>query len=150
MLVITHISYFFNRIVWLMESKDFEISSRQAPVMAPSLHSQASFCWVSSQISKLIHWNQTMRFQKINNLITHKRFYRLCNLTDDRYWTIIISVINVAIILIDRRHPGVLSILPRYTRLRDLFITFANDIGIYGVIISIKRGPYPIYHYWIY
>ena len=59
-----------------------------------------------------------MLFQKINHLITHKRLYHLCNMTDDRYWTIIIFVINVAIIFIDRRHSGVLPILLKDSRLK--------------------------------
>ena len=50
----------------------------------------------------------------------------------DRYWTIIIFVINVAIILIDRRRSGVLPVLLKTSDLKDLFITFANDIEIYG------------------
>ena len=51
---------------------------------------------------------------------------------DDRYWTIIIFVINVAIILMDRRHSGVLPVVPKTPDLRDLLITFANDMKIYG------------------
>ena len=50
----------------------------------------------------------------------------------DRCWTVIIFVINVAIILIDRRHSGVLPVLFKPSDLMDLFITFANDIEIYG------------------
>ena len=60
---------------------------------------------------------KTMLFQKINNLIIHKRFYHLCNM-NDRYWTIIIFVINVAIILTDRRQSGVLPVLLKDTRLK--------------------------------
>ena len=52
-------------------------------------------------------------------------------MADDRYWAMIIFVINVAIILIDRRHSGVLPILLKDSRLKG-FITFANDIEIYG------------------
>ena len=85
---------------------------------------KASLCWVSLHISRLVHWNKTVLFQIINNLIPHKRFYHLCNMTDDRYWTLIIFVINVAIILIDRRHSGVLPILLKDTWLKG----FINHI----------------------
>ena len=54
----------------------------------------------------------------INNLITHKGFYHLYNMIYDIYCTIIICVINVAIILIDRRHSGVLTVLLKDTRLK--------------------------------
>ena len=36
----------------------------------------------------------------------------------DRYWTIIIFVINVATILIDTRHSGVLPVLLKDTQLK--------------------------------
>ena len=78
----------------------------------------------------LMHWNNIMLFQKIYNLITHKAFHHLCNMIYDRYWAIISFVINVAIILINRRHSGVLPVLLKDTRLKGL-ITFANDIEIY-------------------
>ena len=71
-------------------------------------------------------------------------------MTYDRNWTIIIFVIYVAIILINRRHSGVLPVLLKDTDVRDLFITFAKDIEIYGADFLNKWGPYPIYHYWIY
>ena len=58
-----------------------------------------------------------MLLKKINNLITHKGFYHLCNMTYDRYWTVIIFVINVTIILIDKRQSGVLPVLLKDTRL---------------------------------
>ena len=73
---------------------------------------------VSFQISRLIHWNKTMLFKQINNLITHKGFYHLCNMIYDRYWTIIIFVINVVIILIDSRDSGVLPVLLKDTQLK--------------------------------
>ena len=90
-------------------------------ILKPIMHSmtKASLCWVSFQINILIHWNKIMVFQKINDLITHNRCYHLCNMTCDRYWTIIIFVINVAIILIDRRHSVVLPFLLNDTRLRE-------------------------------
>ena len=79
---------------------------------------KASLGEVSFQISRLIHWKKTMLFQKINNLIANKGFYQLCNMIYNRYWTIVIFVINVAIILIDRCHSGVLLILLKDTRLK--------------------------------
>ena len=78
---------------------------------------KASLGGMSFQISRLIHWNKTMLFQNINSLTTHKEFY-LCNMIYHRCWTIIIFVINVAIILIDRRHSGVLPVLLKGTRLK--------------------------------
>ena len=77
----------------------------------------ASLGGMSFQISRLIHWNKTMLFRKINSLRTHKGFY-LCNMIYHRYWTIIIFVINVAIILIDRRHSGDLPVLLKGTGLK--------------------------------
>ena len=64
-----------------------------------------------------------------------------------RYWTIIIFVINVAIILMDRRNSGVLPFLLKGTRLKGFIITFGNDIEYMGLILSIKRGPCPIYQF---
>ena len=118
-LVIPYISNFFNRIVWLMESKHFEIWSKQVHctrygtiinILYPVIYNtmKASLSKVSFQISRLVHWNKTMLFQNINRLITHKGFYHLCNMIYHIYWTIIIFVIDVAIILIDRRHCGFL------------------------------------------
>ena len=78
----------------------------------------ASLGEVSFQISRLIHWNKTVLFKKINNLITHKGFYHFLNMIYDRYWTIIIFVINVAFILIHRRHSGVLPVLLRDNRFK--------------------------------
>ena len=114
-----------DRIEWLMASKHFEISSRQTPVMAQSLtfssqsSMRASLCGVSFQISWLVHWHKTMLIQKSNDLITHKGFYHLRNMIYGRCWTIIIFVINVTIVLIHRRHSGVLPVLLKDTRLRD-------------------------------
>ena len=51
----------------------------------------------------------------------------------DRYWTIIIFVINVVIILKDRHHSSVLPVLVKDTRLKGfIYHQFANDIEIYG------------------
>ena len=52
----------------------------------------------------------------------------------DRYWTMIIFVINVAITFIDRLQSGVLPVLLKNSRLKGFFITFANDIAIYGAV----------------
>ena len=54
----------------------------------------------------------------MNNLITHKGVYHLCNMIYDKYWTIIIFAIIVDIILIDRSHSDVLPVLLKDTRLK--------------------------------
>ena len=59
----------------------------------------------------------------------------------DRYWPIIVFVINIAIIHIDRLvffQPGA-----KTSDLRDLYITIANDIEIYGADYLNKTRSIP-------
>ena len=60
----------------------------------------------------------------------------LCNMIYDIYWTIMIFVINVAIILIDRRHSGVLPVLLKDTQIKGCiyYICLWENLptGIYG------------------
>ena len=61
----------------------------------------------------------------------------------DRYWTIIIFVINVTIIILNGVTLAFFQSCSKTPDLRDLFITFANDIEIYGADSLNKTRPIP-------
>ena len=91
--------------------------------------------------------NQKPCSSKINNLITRKGFYHLCNMIYDRYWMMIIFVINVAIILIDRRHSGVLPVLLKDNRLQGFIYYICQwenlPLKIYGADFLHKTRSIP-------
>ena len=68
-----------------------------------------------------------------------------------RFWTVINFVINISIILLDRHNTSHLSILLRHTRLEWFTYDICQWWKIHEAYFFLKkRGPYRVYHYWIY
>ena len=89
-------------------------------------------CWMHFQISRLVHSNKTMCLQIVSNLITHKTFHHLGYMSNNRYWTVIVFVIDVTIIF---KIGDTLSFFQSCSNTPDswdLFMTLANDSEIYG------------------
>ena len=84
-----------------------------------------------------------MWLQKVYNLITHKTFHHLGYMPSNRYWTVIVSVIDVTIIFRNRQYSSIFPVFNTpYSR--DIFMTLANDSKLYGAdsfnnITSIPR-----------